>query len=156
MDLRIRRATPADAGRLTALARAAKAHWGYPAEWLAAWDADLKITPEYVAAHRVFVAEFGGACAGVCALEDLGGRWALEHMWVDPALHGHGVGRALVRRALEAAAAARPGQVTVTSDPQAAGFYERLGAHRVGAVPAPMKGAPARELPVFEFVVAAG
>ncbi len=155
MELVIRRAVPAEAARLTALARIAKAHWGYPAAWLAAWAADLAITPEYVAAHYVFAAEIAGELVGVCALEDLGDRWALEHVWVEPAQHGRGIGQALVQHALEVVRALRPGLVAVKSDPHAAGFYERLGARRVAAVPAPMDGMPARELPILEFVVAA-
>jgi hypothetical protein len=35
----IRRAIPDDATALTAIAKAAKAHVGYPADWLVAWDA---------------------------------------------------------------------------------------------------------------------
>jgi predicted N-acetyltransferase YhbS len=155
MELVIRCAVPAEAARLTDLARAAKACWGYPAAWLAAWAADLAITPEYVGAHRVFAAEIAGELVGVCAVEDLRERWALEHVWVARVQHGRGIGQALVWHALEAARAHRPGVVQVTSDPHAAGFYERLGARRVGAVPAPMVDAPARELPLFEFLVAA-
>jgi hypothetical protein len=34
----IRLATADDTPGLTAIARAAKAHWGYPAEWLAGWE----------------------------------------------------------------------------------------------------------------------
>lgn len=147
----IRRAVPAEAGRLTALARAAKGHWGYPPDWLAAWADELAITPEYVAEHRVFVAEEAGALLGVSSIEDHGDHWMLENVWVDPGQQGRGVGKALVRCALEAAFAVRPGVVKLIADPHAAGFYERLGARRTGARPAPMPGAPERELPLFEI-----
>ena len=76
-------------------------------------------------------------------------------MWVELAQHGGGIGQALVHHALRVARAHRPGVVEVKSDPHAAGFYERLGARQVGAVPASMDGAPARTLPLREFVVAA-
>ena len=151
MRFEIRRAAPAEAGRLTDLARAAKAHWEYSPAWLAAWDDELVITPDYVAVHRVFVAESDGGLIGVCVLEDRGDHWALEHVWVDPANHGRGVGATIVRYALGAARACRAAAVRVVSDPNAAGFYERLGARLVGAMPAPMAGAPSRELPVYQF-----
>lgn len=152
MNWTIQRAGSADARRLTELARAAKAHWGYPPAWLAAWEADLTLTPAYVTAHRVFAAREADSLIGVCALEDRESHWALEHVWVDPAHLRRGVGAALVRSALVEARAIRPAVVVVLADPHAAGFYARLGAHRVGATSAPMPGAPERELPRFEFV----
>jgi len=36
VELRIRRALPDDSERLSQIARAAKAHWGYPEAWLVA------------------------------------------------------------------------------------------------------------------------
>lgn len=150
---KIRRGAPHDAPRLSAIARAAKAHWGYPAEWLAEWADALAISPEYVSAHTVFVAE-AEAVAGFCALEDHRDAWSLEHLWVDPAQHGRGAGAALVRRALDEARAGGPRTVRIVSDPHAGPFYLRLGARPAGTIPAPMPGAAARELPVFEWCVA--
>jgi hypothetical protein len=43
--LRMRRAVFGDAERLSQIARTAKAHWGYPEAWLAAWAPVLSITP---------------------------------------------------------------------------------------------------------------
>lgn len=160
MDLSIRPATSADSPRLTALARTAKASWGYPAAWLEAWRGALTIRPEYIEAHTVIVAESGTrppSVLGMCAIEDHGDHWRLEHLWVDPSAHGAGVGRALVEWALAIAGQRRPGSVVrVESDPHAAGFYRRLGAREVGAVPAPMDGNPGRVLPVFELETASG
>lgn len=156
MTFSIRRAAAVDAARLSEVARRAKAHWGYPPAWLARWDASLAIAPAYVEAHPVFAAEVGGAPVAFCAIEDHGAHWVLEHVWVAPEHHGHGIGRRLVRHALAHAHAIRPGTVRVTSDPGAAGFYASLGARRAGSVAAPMDGAPERELPVFELPTAPG
>ena len=147
----IRAATGGDADVLTDLAHRAKAHWGYPASWMREWDPQLTIIPGYLEAHDVWVAERDGTIVGMCALEDLGRRWSLEHVWVEPAAHGGGIGRALVMRALEEARRRRPGVVELLADPFASGFYERLGARRVGDVSAPMPGAKDRTLPRFEF-----
>ena len=119
------------------------------------WDAQLTIIPGYLELHDVFVAEENGAIVGMCALEDQRVRWHLEHVWVEPALHGRGVGRALVLHALEEARGRHGGVVELFSDPFASGFYERLGARRVGDVPAPMPGARDRTLPRYEFVLRA-
>lgn len=55
--------------------------------------------------------------------------------------------------ALEAAADGGAVRVTVLFDPFAEAFYQRLGARRVGAVPAPMPQAPERVLPQLEFAL---
>ena len=147
----IRPATGDDADALTDLAHRAKAHWGYPASWMREWDPHLTIIPDYLDMHDVWVAEHDGAILGMCALEDRGTRWSLEHVWVEPTAHGGGIGRALVTRALDEARRRHPGIVELLADPFASGFYERLGARHAGDVAAPMPGARGRTLPRYEF-----
>jgi ribosomal protein S18 acetylase RimI-like enzyme len=147
MQIEIRRAVPSDSERATELARAAKAHWQYPAEWLATWQVDLAITAEMIDRHPTFVACIEGNVVGVCQLQEADGRAMLEHVWVDPEVHGRGVGRALVQHARAAA----PGIMMVVADPNAVGFYIKLGARRVGDVAGPMPGAPERTLPLLEL-----
>lgn len=150
--VQIRRATVDDADGLTDLAHRAKAHWQYPRRWMREWDAQLTITPGYLDAHHVWVAEHDAVLVGMCALEDRGDRWGLEHVWVDPPSHRRGIGSALVRYALAEARRSRPGIVELISDPFAVGFYERLGARHAGDVPSPMPGARDRTLPKYEFL----
>lgn len=151
MPFAIRRAVSDDAPHLSQLAQRAKAHWNYPAEWLTAWQPQLTIEPRYLAEHRVLVAENAGRLVGMCAIEDRGTWWSLEHVWVDPTSMGQGVGRALLQQALDLARTVRSGRVVAEADPHAAGFYRRMGASEIGAVPAAMPGAPDRVLPVFVF-----
>lgn len=153
IDFQIRSADPAEASTLSALALRAKTHWGYPAEWLRQWATDLTLTPEYLSAHSAFVAITGRTQVGLCVLGIRDGKAALDHLWIAPEYHHCGVGRALVARALETAAAERATRVEVLSDPFAEAFYLKLGARRVRAVPAPMPGAPERTLPLLEFVL---
>lgn len=147
MRIEIRRAVPTDSERATELARAAKSHWGYPAEWLASWDADLKITSDDIERHRTFVAAVEDHVVGICQLQESEQHAFLEHVWVDPSHHRKGIGRALVQHARASA----PGVLTVVADPHAEEFYLRLGARRVGEVAAPMPGAPERKLPLLEL-----
>jgi GNAT superfamily N-acetyltransferase len=147
MRIEIRRAVSSDSERATELARLAKAHWGYPAEWLERWHDDLAITAEDIEKHRTFVAMVDGEVVGVCQLQEGEVGAMLEHVWVDPIVHGKGVGRALVEHATNAA----KGVIAVVADPNAERFYIKLGATRVGDVHAPMPGAPSRKLPLLEF-----
>ncbi|HET7437583.1 MAG TPA: GNAT family N-acetyltransferase [Thermoanaerobaculia bacterium] len=145
--MEIRRAVPSDSERLTIIIRAAKAHWGYPAEWLAAWHDSLKITAEEIEKHATFVAEEEGTIMAVAQVQGDGHHAVLEHLWVDPAFHGRGVGRALVQHAR----GLFPGTLMVVADPNAERFYIKVGGRRVGDVAAPMPGAPKRALPLLEI-----
>lgn len=147
MTIEIRRATPSDSLRATELARTAKAHWGYPAEWLDVWRDDLVVTAEGIERHATFVASIGDEIVGVCQLQQSDDHTMLEHVWVDPTRHRQGVGRALV----EYARGHARGVIAIVADPNAEEFYLRLGARRVGEVPAPMPGAPLRVLPLMEM-----
>jgi len=150
--MRIRRAIGDDTDALTDLAHRAKAHWNYPRSWMRKWDAQLTILPGYLEMHEVWVADRAGDIVGMCALEDRGDHWNLEHVWVEPSMHGQGIGRALVEHALHEAWGRRRSPVELLADPFAIGFYERLGARLAGRVPAPMPGAKDRTLPRYEFV----
>ena len=149
----IRRSDPADAGPLSALAHRAKAHWGYPAEWISAWTRELTLTPEYLKAHEGFVATIGDDIVGVCILEIEGETAELAHVWIAPERQRRGIGRQLVERALAAARSKGATRVRVTADPFAEAFYCQLGARRTGELPAPMPGAEDRLLPLLEFEV---
>lgn len=151
LDIQIRPAAPRDVNRLSEIAYSAKAHWGYPAAWLAQWASALTITADLIRRQPTFVAAAGDTLIGFHALEDLGDRWSLAHLWVVPERHGAGVGRRLLAHAIETVRALRPGVIEIESDPHAALFYERCGARRVGVVPAPMPGAPSRALPLLEL-----
>ena len=146
-DVRIRGARAHEAGALTRLAIAAKASWGYPAEWLDRWRDELTITPAYLRSHRVLVAEDSeGIVLGMIAVEVEDERAEIAHLWIRPDAQRRGVGAALLRAAV---AAAPPVPLHVTSDPQAVEFYRRHGARVIGRVAAPMPGAPERVLPVL-------
>jgi ribosomal protein S18 acetylase RimI-like enzyme len=152
MPFDVRRATPYDAVAASALARAAKAHWGYPASWLELWADDLTISPELLSTEPAFVAtDPDGSVVGICILVRTREVASIEHVWIHPDRQGHGIGRELVTRALERARESRARIVQVQSDPFAEAFYLNLGARRVGAVPAAMPGAPDRTLPLLEF-----
>jgi len=147
----IRPAAADEADALSDLAHRAKAHWGYPANWMRKWDAQLTILPGYLEMHDVWVAEEDATIVGMCALEDQHTRWHLEHVWVEPSHHGRGIGRALVLHAVDEAHRRHGGVVELLSDPFACGFYEKLGARKAGDVAAPMPGARDRTLPKYEF-----
>jgi len=140
MDLQIRRATPDEAAALTALAHAAKKHWGYPEEWIDHWQADLTITSDFMAQNEVFVATVDGEIAGCCALVRSESLTELEHMWSAPKHMKKGIGRALFEHTRRRAEELGSNMIELSAYPKAERFYERMGAKRIGEVPADVLG----------------
>ncbi len=147
MSIDIHRAKPDEAAALTELAHAAKRHWRYPETWIEKWTADLTITPEFLKNNEVFVAIVEGEIAGCCALVMTNLLAEIEHMWIKPERMGGGVGRALFEHARQRAEQRGARGLELSADPNAAGFYERMGAKYIGEIPAGMDGDEHRVLP---------
>lgn len=146
MEIGIRRASPNEAATLSEIAHAAKRHWGYPEEWIEHWKLDLTITPDFVANNEVLVATINSQIVGCCALVVSDSLAELEHMWINPEYIGSGVGRMLFDQVKARAAQLQLPALELSADPNAEGFYERMGAVRIGEVRADMSGQP-RVLP---------
>jgi|SRR6476659_5568880 len=147
MNIEIRRAHPNDAEVLTAIAHAAKRHWEYPEDWIEQWKIDLTITPEFISEHEVFVALVDQKIAGCCALVLSDSLAEIEHMWMRPEQMGSGIGRALFEHAKRRAEERGARVLELSADPNAEGFYARMGAERIGKTPAGMSGDESRVLP---------
>jgi N-acetylglutamate synthase-like GNAT family acetyltransferase len=145
-NLLIRRATPVDAGALTAIAHDAKRYWGYPEEWIRHWQEDLTVTPDFVARNQVFVAERESEIIGFYALVILDHCAELEHMWVAPKHIGTGVGKELFIHAMQLAAGDSISEVEISAEPNAESFYQKMGARRIGEVTSEVMG-ETRQLP---------
>ena len=142
----IRRATPEEAVALTQIALDAKRYWGYPEHWIKHWESDLAISSDFIREHHVYVAEDDGEIRGFYALCVSDNKAELEHMWVTPNSIGTGVGKELFLDAMERAAALSVDAVELSADPNAAGFYSRMGATQIGETDSVIDG-QVRKLP---------
>jgi N-acetylglutamate synthase-like GNAT family acetyltransferase len=147
----IRRATTDDVDTLTQIALDAKRHWGYPEHWIEHWEADLTITPEFLTTNQVYVFEADDEIRGFYAL-CVSEKCELEHLWVKPPFIGTGIGKELFLDAMERAAQLNVNQIELSADPNAAGFYERMGAQQVGEVESEVDG-QTRKLPRMKIDV---
>src|SRR5437867_3686004 len=148
----IKEASIADAQTLTQIALDAKRHWGYPEDWIKHWQSDLTISADFIANNYVYVAEQDGEIRGfyaLCLVED---KAELEHMWVQPSYIGTGIGKELFLDAMERAANLNVREVELSADPNAAGFYERMGARQIGETDSEIDGKP-RKLPRMKIDV---
>lgn len=143
--IRIRRARQEEADALTALATRAKAHWGYDAEFMDRVSDAMVLSPADIAAHEVFVLQDpAGAVVGFHRVIP-GDPAELEDMWVEPETMGNGHGRRLFEHAAAIARSLGAGALELDADPNAVGFYERMGMLRVGETPSTR--IPGRALP---------
>ena len=136
----IRRAQPEEAELLTKIALDAKSYWGYPADWIKHWETDLTVSSDFIAQHHVYLAEEAGDVRGFYALCVTGESAELEHMWVRPDFIGTGIGKELFLDAMERATSLNARAVELSADPNAAGFYERMGAKQIGETQSEVHG----------------
>ena len=132
---RIRRARPSEADELSALAQRSKAYWGYDDAFMERARAELTIGADAIAEHDVWVLEDeAGDVVGWHRV--IGGEAAiLEDLWLEPSAIGAGHGRRLWEHAASMARASGASVMELDADPNAVGFYERMGAEVVGETP---------------------
>jgi GNAT superfamily N-acetyltransferase len=143
-DARIRRARPEEAGLLSALARRSKAHWDYDPDFLRRAEAQLTVTSRTIVEQEVWVLQLEDRLVGFHQVVP-GEPSVVEDLWLEPEAIGLGLGRCLWEHAVEVARASGASSMELDAEPNALGFYERMGAVRVGETPSSV--APGRSLP---------
>jgi GNAT superfamily N-acetyltransferase len=144
----VRRAVARDAKRLTRIVRGSGAYEGK----YAAAVAGYRVGPDYIEAHRAFVAvgadEQGGRVLGFYSLILVPPE--LDLLFVADEAQGRGIGRLLVAHMRSEARAAGLDRLKVVSHLPAEGFYHRVGAVRTGTAFASPPAVP-WDRPEFEF-----
>jgi GNAT superfamily N-acetyltransferase len=140
----IRRARADEADALTALGGRAKAQWGYDEEFMDRVTEAMALSPADVEAHQVWVLEDETGVVGFIRVLP-GDPAELEDMWVEPDAMGAGHGRRLFEHAIGVARAVGASALELDADPNAVGFYERMGMQRIGETPSTL--IPGRTLP---------
>jgi GNAT superfamily N-acetyltransferase len=145
-DLRIRPAEPRDAPRLREIFAAAKGLWGYDTALVEEAARDLDLAPEAMQAKEVFVAEVAGEPVAFASIVRGSDVWRLDDLWVDPAWMGRGIGRHLFMYAADRARLLGARRLEWETDPNAVGFYEKMGGEYVRDSPPTIWG---RVVPVM-------
>lgn len=148
--INIRKVEPEEADEMTRIALAAKAHWGYPERWLEIWAPQLTFSPEYFGENESWVAEVDGAPAGFYTIQDRSGNAWIENLWVRPEFIGKGIGKRLFLHAVARSRLKGFLILQLEADPNARGFYEKMGMYKIGERKSEVEGQP-RILPVMEI-----
>ncbi len=152
MAIECRKARVEELARINSLIAAAKGHWNYDPEYLSAALPLLRIGREWLEKHEGYSIFWKGELAGFMGLEEEGDQWLLEHLWIDPAAIGQGLGRAAMDFALRLARSKGTRAIRLWPDPPAEGFYVRMGARFTGKnVPSRVASGPLFHEMVFEI-----
>ena len=90
----------------------------------------------------MYVAADENTVRGFYALTVAPAKVELDHLWIRPEHIGKGLGRELFVHAMQQAAALGTSVVEITAEPNAEGFYEKMGAVRVGELRSELDGRP--------------
>jgi len=144
----IRDARPDEALSLEALQRRSSDVWEEYRAQLAANPEAIEPPQRAIADGRVRVAvdALGRLLGFSVVLPIRGGRCELDDLFVEPDSMGRGVGRLLVTDVAERAAAAGASHVEGIANPNALGFYERLGFEITGQASTRFGDAPRMSL----------
>ncbi len=147
--MHLRPANRGEADYLTELCLRSKAVWGYDAAFMAACRAELTITARDMAQIQVAVQD--GRVVALAQLTQHGRIADIDKLFVDPAVLKSGAGRALFAWCMETARAAGAVALTVVADPDAAGFYRKMGMMDDGKEPS--GSIPGRMLPKLHMTL---
>jgi GNAT superfamily N-acetyltransferase len=95
----------------------------------------IDLPEAHLSGNRVRVAESEGAIAGFSVLLPVKDGLEVDGLFVEPALWGTGIGRALMLDALDIARQAGAHVIEVVAGPRAEGFYAKFGFAPAGAEP---------------------
>jgi GNAT superfamily N-acetyltransferase len=143
--LHLRPARPDEADRLTELCLRSKAVWGYDEAFMRACRAELTLSPADLTTSLLQVAVEDNEIAGVVQVVVNGDRADLAKLFITPSTIRGGVGAKLFEWAANTARARGARWLWIEADPDAAGFYRRMGAIDDGV--APSGSIPGRFLP---------
>jgi len=127
LPIRIRPAHPHEGERLRAVAIAAKGYWGYDPDLVRQWAAMGDFSADGLRKREVYVAEAEGHAIGWAALIAKGELIWLDDLWVEPEWVGKGTGSLLFRYSVEHAIRLGGKRLEWEAEPNAVGFYEKLG-----------------------------
>lgn len=130
-DTVVREAKPAEAKLLTSIAMRSKAHWGYSDDLIHQWLPELEVTSELISSSICFVVEVDGEIAGFWCREPKEGL-SKGRYYIEPKFIRHGYGKLLWTAVTTKAKELKVKYLTWECDPNAVGFYLKMGAKQIG------------------------
>jgi GNAT superfamily N-acetyltransferase len=161
VNLIIRKAQHTESEALTDISFASKRFWNYPKEYMDIWKNELTITPTYINQNLVFVAEADTMLVGYFSIVEIQedfwagkvlvkkGFW-LEHIFIKPEFIGKKIGAELIAFLKELCKKNKIERLFIFSDPNAKGFYDKVGAKYIEESPSSIEG---RTVSLYELAI---
>ncbi|MEI5926582.1 GNAT family N-acetyltransferase [Bacillus sp. TD10] len=131
--MKIREALLSEGNELSELALQSKATWDYSEEFILACKEDLTITEEYIKNNFVYVLENDNTKIGFFSF--LRNEKALDFLYIHPRYKGKGYGKIMWEFVIEQVKELGIKSFTIDSDPNAKGYYLKMGAKLIGETP---------------------
>ncbi|MDA3898249.1 MAG: GNAT family N-acetyltransferase [Desulfobacteraceae bacterium] len=131
------KALPSEADVLQEIARKSKMYWGYDDEYMKKWKHDQLLTPSFISHNPVFALKDGEDIVGFFAFDLNFNPIDLKHFWIDPKFTRAGVGKALFSHVFEFLVSIEFTEFQVTVEPNATGFYTKMGGKVIGEISRP-------------------
>ncbi len=160
-NIRIIIAEERDHDMLTTIAFSAKRHWNYPEHYFELWKDELTISEEYIKNNLVYKACYLDKIPGFYSIVENKadfysgevfvekGFW-LEHIFILPKYHKMGIGRLMIDHAKQVSKTKGIKMLKIFVDPNATGFYEKIGACLSYNSPSSI---PGRTIPVYSLSI---
>lgn len=113
------------------------------------WTPQLTFDAVYFEKNESWAAELDEQPVAFYTLLVKNGTAWLENLWVAPEVIGSGIGRMLFQHAVQTASGRGYETLQLEADPNAVGFYENMGMHKIGKRHSEVDGQP-RILPLME------
>jgi GNAT superfamily N-acetyltransferase len=148
----IRPVNPSEADALTEITLRAKRSWGYPEQWIEIWKPQPTFNARFFEENDSWAADVDGRPVAFYTLIEKDGAAWLDNLFVMPEYMSKGIGAALFRHALDLARLRGYKTFQLEADPNAVGFYEKMGMHRISERKYELDGQP-RILPLMEMKI---
>jgi len=133
------------------LIESSKRHWGYNDKVMNLWLPDLLITTDNFSSLEIWVMKNKKVMGGVFSLSLMSEYiYELEDFWISPSEMGKGFGQKMFQFIINHLQNIKAKKLVIISDPNAEGFYKKMGASRVKLMESKPKD---RMLPILELKI---
>ncbi|PRY02953.1 acetyltransferase (GNAT) family protein [Pontibacter ummariensis] len=113
------------------------------------WQSELTVSKTYILRNHVVKVYCGQTFIGFYALISYGeGNWEVDHLWLTAENIRKGYGKEIFRHMIEHIRNAGGTRITLTAEPNAKGFYEKMGGKVIRRLESKIVG---RFLEEYEF-----
>ncbi len=152
MRLQWIKAKPVDLDAMNKLMRKSKGFWGYDRDFMDQFMRLFQIAEPQLETSQIQLLYGDAVLVGFYSLRvDADNGLELDHFFVDPDCMGAGIGKIMWSHMIATTRSLGQEELTLWSDPNADGFYEKMGCVKIGEKKSPMM--PNRHPAIYKYVL---